>query len=74
MRRVSAVVRELISPGFFKHLKFKNMATWIFFEEGNEDEILFECEADDHEEAFDVAFESMGPQVNDWMYKLKLNQ
>lgn len=46
------------------------MNTYIFFEEGS-DEILYEVEAKDYEEAFDKAFDSMGPQVNDWYYKLK---
>jgi hypothetical protein len=45
--------------------------TWIFFEEGKQNEPEFEIQADDHEQAFDLAFDSYGPQVNDLFYKEK---
>ena len=41
------------------------MNTYIFFEEGKEDSPEFEIEARNFEEAYDLAFESYGPQVND---------
>jgi hypothetical protein len=45
--------------------------TWIFFEEGKEHEPDFEIKAKDFEDAFDKAYESYGPQVNDLYYKEK---
>jgi len=62
---------QLTTEVIFDHITKKGKMKWIFFEEGNEDEILLEVDAANHEEAFDEAFDQMGPQVNDWMYKLK---
>lgn len=47
------------------------MNTYIFFEEGNENNPEFEIQANDHEDAFDKAYDSYGPQVNDLYYTLK---
>jgi hypothetical protein len=45
------------------------MNTYIFFEEGQEELPEFKIEANNYEEAFDLAFECYGPQVNDLYYK-----
>jgi len=47
------------------------MNVYIFFEEDNPEEILYEVQAKDYDDAFDKAFDDMGPQVQDWYYKLK---
>jgi len=51
------------------------MTLWLFFfeDEGPEGENSFTVVAKDHEQAFELAFESYGPQVNDMYYK-PLNQ
>ena len=41
---------------------------WKFFYEGEEDGWNFEVEAKDHEDAYEIAYETHGPQVADMMY------
>lgn len=41
---------------------------WKFFYEGEENGWTFEVEAKDHEEAYEIAYETHGPQVADMMY------
>jgi len=43
---------------------------YLFFYEGEEDGWTFEIEAKDHEEAFDKAYETHGPQVEDMYYRV----
>jgi len=49
------------------------MITWIFFEEGEEESPEFEVTTEfyDPEEAYDIAYENYGPQVEYLMYKNK---
>ena len=47
------------------------MHTYIFFKEGCEYDPTFEIEADTSDEAFDLAYEQYGPQVEDLFYKQK---
>jgi hypothetical protein len=47
------------------------MKTWIFFDEGKEHEPDFEVQADDFMEAYRIAYESYGPQVESMYYKEK---
>lgn len=41
---------------------------WKFYYDGEEDDWTFEIEAKDHEEAFDKAYETHGPQVESMLY------
>lgn len=41
---------------------------WKFFYEDEEDSWYFFIDAKDHEEAYDKAYETHGPQVADMMY------
>lgn len=41
------------------------LKTFIFFEEGKQHEPEFTIKASDYDEAFDIAFDQYGPQVND---------
>ena len=43
---------------------------YLFFYEGEEDGWTFEIEAKDYEEAFDLAYDTHGPQVEMMMYRL----
>jgi len=45
--------------------------TWLFYweDEGEEGENSFTVQAMDYEQAFELAFESHGPQVCDMYYK-----
>ncbi len=45
--------------------------TWIFFEEGKGDDPHFEIQASNHEEAYRIAYDSYGPQVDDLLYMKK---
>ena len=45
--------------------------TWIFFEEGKENEPQFEIEGR-VSNVYDLAYEKYGPQVDDLFYKVKL--
>ncbi len=47
------------------------MSVWIFYheDEGEKGENSFTVLANDHEQAFELAFESYGPQVNDMYYR-----
>ncbi len=47
------------------------MFKYIFFEEGNEYDPLFEIKADGLDEAFDIAYDAYGPQVEVLFYKRK---
>jgi hypothetical protein len=47
------------------------MKTYIFFEEGHEDEPQFEVEAKNYNDAYYVAYAAYGPQVDDLYYRLK---
>jgi|GEM_PF-6863928 len=42
---------------------------WQFFYSEDMTEVVFECWARDSEEAYNIAYESYGPQVEDWYYK-----
>tara|TARA_R110002153_G_scaffold267390_2_gene431437 strand:+ start:1370 stop:1612 length:243 start_codon:yes stop_codon:yes gene_type:complete len=42
---------------------------YLFFYEGEEDGWTFEIEAKDYEEAFDLAYDTHGPQVETMMYR-----
>lgn len=53
------------APGRFKTTLFVG---WKFFYEGEEDGWHFFIDAKDHEEAYDKAYETHGPQVADMMY------
>ncbi len=48
------------------------MKTYIFFEEGKESEPEFEIEALNFDDAFDKAYESYGPRVENLYYREKL--
>lgn len=50
------------------------MVTWIFFEEGNEATPEFEIETkyNDFEEAYELAYEKYGPQVEFLHYTVKV--
>ena len=43
---------------------------YLFFYAGEENGWTFEIEAKDHEEAFDKAYETHGPQVEDMYYRV----
>jgi len=47
------------------------MRTYIFFEEGHEDEPEFEVQAQNIDDAYFVALDEFGPQVNDLYYREK---
>ena len=49
------------------------MITWIFFEQGNETNPQFEVEAMFSKDAYEIAYEKYGPQVDDLYYKPKYN-
>ena len=49
------------------------MITWIFFEQGNETNPQFEVEAMFSKDAYEIAYEKYGPQVDDLYYKPKDN-
>jgi hypothetical protein len=40
-----------------------------FFTSEDLSEVVFECWAVDAEEAFNIAYDSFGPQVEDWYYR-----
>ena len=42
---------------------------FLFYYEGEEDGWTFEIEAKDHKEAFELTYDSYGPQVEDMFYK-----
>lgn len=42
---------------------------YLFFFEGEEDGWTFEIEAKDHEEAFDIAYDTHDPQVEGMYYR-----
>lgn len=46
--------------------------TWIFFEEGKENNPEFEIKATSSN-VYDLAFENFGPQIEGLLYKVKLN-
>lgn len=46
------------------------ISRYLFFYEGEEDGWTFEIEAKDYEEAFDKAYETHGPQVEDMYYRV----
>jgi hypothetical protein len=46
------------------------MNKFIFFDDDSCAHQVFECVARGYEEAFHFAFESMGPQVQEWYCKI----
>jgi hypothetical protein len=46
----------------------KDKIIWIFFEEGKQDQPEFQVEADNYKEAYRIAYENYGPQVDDLFY------
>lgn len=54
-----------INHGTQPDAKLPVTSRYLFFYEGEEDGWTFEIEAKDHEEAFDKAYETHGPQVED---------
>ena len=46
---------------------------YVFFEEKYPDVVEFEVEAVDYYDAFDLAYENYGPQVEDLLCKLKVD-
>ena len=49
----------------------RTISTFIFFEEGKEDSPYFIVEAYNETDAWQLAYESFGPQVEDLFMKLK---
>lgn len=49
----------------------RGLKTFIFFEEGKEDKILYTCRAYSYVQAFNLAYDNYGPQVEDWFCKIE---